>query len=230
MKILEHLKAIRKIISKFGLIIDIVVLLLFLDGCRYHREIEFIDDPLMSYHYYLSQHGILKLVHGHNQLFLYDCNLKNSDMIDNFVGTMDYDVTNWSNDTIEVCLSFEKSEWRFYKEKYHELSSTKATIGKFVIKYNYRLLNPGSSGLSNPDIIDSVQTNNNCTSINLFNQGKFIECVDINKLFFSNNSIFFILTSSDNNITVREIILTGRQTKKNMLNQIFSKYREVYCK
>lgn len=229
MKILEHLKAIRKIISKFGLITNIVVLLIFLDGCRYHREIEFIDDPLMSYQYYVSQHGILKNVHGHNQLFLYDCKLKNTDMIDNFVVTMPYDITNWSNDTIEVCLSFEKSEWRFYKEKYHELSSTKATIGKFVIKYNYRLLNPGSSGLSHPDIIDSVQTNNNCTSINLFYQGKFIESVEINKLYFSNSSILYSLTSGDNNLG-REIILAGRLKKHDILEQIFAKYREVYCK
>jgi hypothetical protein len=216
--------------SKFGLIISSVVLLLSVVSCRYHKEIEFIDDPLMTYQYYLSQHGILKHVHGHNQLFLYGCNLQNIDMIDNFVGTMYYDVTNWSNDTIEVCLNFEKSEWSWYKERYHQLSSTKTTIGKFVIKFNYRLLNPGgSSGLSHPDIIDSVQTNSNCTWVNLYYQGKFIDSVEINKLYFSDNSIFYSLTSGDNN-HVREIILKGRLKKIDILKQIFAKYKEIYCK
>lgn len=216
--------------KKSCLIISWMVLNVAIISCRdYHDEIKFIDDTEKSYQYAINQNGILKLVHHPNQLILYDCDLRKVDIIENFGQMLNYNFVNWTNDTLEISFSIYKTDWNYYKSWYYDLCNKETTIGKYKIKYRYRLYTPESAGISKPDSVDLIKVNSKCTEIQLYYQGRFIENVEINNLEFSNGYLYFYL-SKDENVVTREIVLTDGLTRHDILEKIIAKYKTMYCK
>jgi hypothetical protein len=216
--------------GRSGLIISqfLLFVVLFVNCTNKHLKLNYIDNPESSYQYFLSKKGIIKAIHGHNELILFNTCLKRINSSDNIANNYPFEITKITGDSISVCLSFSNDEWEIYKDMYSRLIANKHMLGDLKISYSNIRVSNSSGGFSSPLLVDSL--NIDCINFRIcfFYKKQIIDSIEIKNLLFLSDGLKHKLVEVNNGL-IRGIDMEYPLNSQIVLDKIIAKYRLNYC-